>query len=80
MQHLRLILSDRSIAMRASKIALLVGTVLMLINHGELIFAGTMDAQHWLKALLTYLVPFLVSAYSSCIARVENRGPAPEFD
>ncbi|MEH6470908.1 MAG: nitrate/nitrite transporter NrtS [Halopseudomonas sp.] len=48
--------------------ALLVGTLLMLINYGESIIAGTMSAKDWLKVLLTYLVPYAVSTYSSVAA------------
>jgi hypothetical protein len=38
-----------------------VGTVPMLINHGDRIFAGTIAYQYWAEVLLTYGVLFLVS-------------------
>lgn len=48
------------ICRRACLVALVVGTVLNLINQGEIIFTGGgIDAT---KLVLTYLVPFFVSA------------------
>jgi methyl-accepting chemotaxis protein len=47
---------------RAVTIALVVGTLLTLINQWDLLVAGTVDV---VKATLTYLVPFCVSVYSA---------------
>lgn len=62
------IATDRSVMLRAGKIALVVGTVIALINHGDRIVAGTMDASAWAKSALTFLVPYCVSTYSSVMA------------
>lgn len=44
-------------------IALVVGTVLNLINQGGVIFSGkTVD---WLHLLLNYFVPYCVATYSA---------------
>ncbi len=59
---------DKAVLRRAVKIALLIGTLLMIINHGDRLLIGTMQSEHWLKALLTYFVPYLVSTYSSVAA------------
>ena len=56
------------IALRAAKIALIVGTLIALINHGDRIFYDTMAAGDWLKCALTYLVPFGVSTWSQISA------------
>ena len=48
---------------RAVKVSLVIGTLLTLINQGDLIFAGTVPAI-W-KMMLTYLVPYGVSSYST---------------
>lgn len=50
---------------RSIKVALIVGTLLMLINHGDLIVSGKIEGHHIFKIILTYLVPYLVSTYSS---------------
>ncbi len=47
---------------RATGVAAVVGTLLTAINQGDAILAGHIDV---LKILLTYLVPFCVSVYSS---------------
>lgn len=49
----------------AIKVALIVGTLLALINYGDKVLMGTMNTTDWLKLVLTYLVPFGVSWYSA---------------
>ena len=48
---------------RAIVAALIVGTVLNLINQGDALLAGN-PIEHG-KALLTYLVPFCVTTYGA---------------
>jgi hypothetical protein len=50
---------------KSLKIALLVGTILMLINHGEALLNNQMDIQRGIKIALSYCVPFCVSLYSA---------------
>mgnify|MGYP001818689347 CR=1 FL=1 len=50
---------------RALKIALIVGTLLALINHGERILTSSLTPENLLQIFLTYLVPYSVSTYSS---------------
>ncbi len=47
---------------RAAKVSLLIGTLLVLINQGDLILAGVWPPL-W-KILLTYLVPYGVASYA----------------
>jgi hypothetical protein len=42
-------------------VAVIVGTVLMAINHGDALLAGRWDLALAWKAPLTYLVPFVVA-------------------
>jgi hypothetical protein len=46
---------------RTVKIALLVGTVLTLINQLDVILRGDATSITWVKAGLNYCVPFIVS-------------------
>ena len=57
---------------RALKVALLVGTLLILINQADLLLAGTMPPL-W-KIILTYLVPYGVSSYSTAALLRETAG------
>jgi len=50
---------------RSLKVSAVVGTLLMVINHGDVILSGSADLSHIFKILLTYLVPFSVATYSS---------------
>ena len=58
---------------RALKVSLLVGTLLVAINQGDAIMAGDMPPL-W-KIVLTYLVPYGVSSYSTA-ALLRETGPA----
>ena len=60
----------RKVLIRAFKTSLIVGTILNLINQGEVLMAMNFNAINWGKLLLTYSVPFIVSGYS--IARTNR--------
>lgn len=68
-KHRRLI----RICARASIVALVVGTLLNLINQGDAVFGG--GDVDYLKLALTYLVPFLVSTHGAMTAPAAA-GPA----
>ena len=59
------ILSDKEILLKSSKISIIVGTLLNLINQGEVIFSLDFENINYIKSLLTYVVPFLVSTYTA---------------
>jgi hypothetical protein len=61
------------LARRAIVVALLVGTILCIINQGDVLLGGHVTAFVVVKMALTYLVPFSVSTYSALAA---NRLPA----
>jgi hypothetical protein len=55
---------------RSVKVALLVGTLLIFINHANTILSG-----HWpepWEVLLTYLVPYLVSSHATAANKSET--------
>ena len=56
---------SRSVVTRALKVALLVGCILVAINHGDALLAGDVDGIRLSKILLTFLVPYCVSVYSA---------------
>ncbi len=58
----------KSVIRRAMKIALIVGCILALINHGDRIIFQDMKSVDWLKILLTFFVPYTVSTISSVLA------------
>lgn len=60
----------KSTVRRSAKVALLVGTILLLINQGDRIFGGL--APDWIKMILTYCVPYCVSTYAS-VSAVRDR-------
>lgn len=54
------------VAKRSLVIAILVGSILNLINQGDALMAGA-DINWW-KIALTYCVPFCVATYGACCA------------
>jgi hypothetical protein len=58
----------RSVVLRATRVAVVVGLVLILINQGDVLLAGELSPLTWLKLMLTPLVPYLVSTASSVAA------------
>ena len=55
----------RPIVLTATKVAIVVGTILALINHAPALLALELSRQQILQIALTYLVPYCVSTYSS---------------
>ena len=55
---------------RSFYVALVVGTILNLINQGDAILgAGSVD---WLKLVLTYFVPYAVCTYGAVSAQTRQ--------
>ncbi len=55
-------------------IALVVGTVLFIINQLDVVLRGDATAAVWIKSAVTYVVPFCVSNAGVLVAsRVEPR-------
>ena len=52
---------------RSIKVALVVGTILFLINHFDSIYYGTLNATNYFQIGLTYVVPYLVSTFGSAM-------------
>jgi hypothetical protein len=59
------------------KIALVVGTVLFAINHLDVVLRGRASTATWVKAAITYLVPFVVSNLG-VLAATRRRGESQE--
>lgn len=67
---------SRAVVRRACTYAVIVGAVLIAINHGDAILAGEVGAGSYLKMGLTVLVPYTVSTLSSVqaiLSREEQR-------
>lgn len=58
----------REVVVRAFKVATFVGPILIVINQGDVILRGELNATCILKMGLTILVPYSVSTFSSVAA------------
>jgi hypothetical protein len=52
----------------ALRVALIVGSILLVINHGEALITRKMSRARWISSALTYCVPFIVSLHGQCHA------------
>ena len=68
--------ADSRFALTAVKIAIVVGTILNVINQGDHVING--DGVNWIQFALNYIVPYCVSSYSG--ARNELRKRRQFFD
>jgi len=66
---LHLAMSD-GVPLRALYMALLIGTILNLINQGDALVHGA--PLHWTKLFLTYLTPYIVSTHGAVAARLHG--------
>ncbi len=61
---------ESGIVRRSLVVAAIVGTILNLINQGDVLALGA--GMNWWKVALTYCVPYLVSSYGAVTARLES--------
>lgn len=62
-------LFDPGLAPIAIRVALTIGTLLFLINHGAALWKREMNADRWISACLTYVVPYCVNIHGQYIGR-----------
>lgn len=55
----------RETVLRAIRVAVVVAPILILINHHDAILDLSFTPKFYFKCLLTFFVPYMVSAYSS---------------
>lgn len=58
----------RKVLIRAMQVSLVVGTILVLINHNRILFGETVTLTCLIQIILCFIVPFIVSLYSQSIA------------
>ena len=67
---------EPTVVRRALRTMLVVGSILVAINHGDALLAGKLDADRVFKICLTLLVPYGVSTTSSVAALRSRQLPA----
>ena len=63
---------SKPVAVRAAKVAIVVGVILAFINHGGVILSGNITAECWVKMLLTCIVPYTVSSVTATMNIMER--------
>ena len=58
----------RDVVQRALLMSAIVGTLLVLINHGSCVMKGMFGSMCLIQSILTYFVPYGVSTVSSVMA------------
>ena len=62
-------LVDVKLMRTAVKVSVIVGSVLLTINHGSALVQGKMTRDRWISGLLTYIVPYAVNIHGQYISR-----------
>lgn len=65
--------TDRSVVRRGLRYAVGIGTLLIVINHGDALLRGNVSIGRLLRMALTVTVPYAVSTASSVSAMRERR-------
>lgn len=69
---------NTAMLLKAIRVALIVGTILLVINQYEALFGdGTL---RWLPAILTYCVPFVVFLAGQLSGQRDNKPAGPADD
>jgi len=74
---------ERDTMAASAKAALLVGSILALINYGDRIFLhGNMQTMDWIKMAITYFIPYGVATYGAAkyalMTSGDKEGPTTE--
>jgi len=69
-----------SVVRRALKYAVVVGSVLIAINHGDALLRGELEGGRVARMALTTLVPYVVSTLSSVGAMIQADQSARETE
>ena len=62
-------LGNPAMMQMALRVAIVVGSLLFMINHGVTVLQGNMTQGRWFSALLTYCVPYAVSIHGQYVAQ-----------
>ncbi len=65
--------TDPALRPTAIHVALVVGSLLFVLNHGAAVLEGKMNRDLWIAGLITYLVPYTVSIHGQYVARSKRR-------
>lgn len=69
---------ERSVVATSARVALVVGTLLALINYGDRIFLRSdMQPLDWPKLAVTYLVPYCVATYGAARYALRHANEKP---
>ncbi len=70
LQQIQMALTRQECRSTAIRVALVVGTLLLIINHGGALLNHEMSGDRWISAVLTYLVPFAVSIHGQSTCQI----------
>ena len=69
---------NRKVMKRSAIVALIVGTILAFINHGDAIISAELTMVCWIKIIATCLVPYTVSSVTAVLSAFEARNAAAD--
>lgn len=73
LQEFCLCLINRKMMSTAIKVAMVIGTLLFIINHGVALLNGQMNRTRWISASFTYCIPYIVNIHGQYISSLKYR-------
>ena len=64
---------SKQVMRRSAIVAIIVGTILAFINHGDVIISGSLTKECWNKMIATCFVPYTVSSVTAVLTALEQR-------
>lgn len=65
-------LGDNRLRPTALRVALVVGSIYFVINHGSAVLEGTMTSSRWVSVVLSYCVPYCVNIHGQLVSRLRT--------
>lgn len=57
----------------AFRVAIVVGSILFVINHGTTLVQGKMNRERWISAGISYLVPYMVCIHGQYMSSSKRK-------
>ncbi len=57
----------------ACRVALVVGSILFVVNHGTTFVKGKMTQERWTSAAISYLVPYMVCIHGQYMSSTKHK-------
>jgi hypothetical protein len=62
----------RDFSLNALRIALIAGSLVITVNHGEAFLKGKMTPHRWLSVAVSFIAPYAASIYGQSVCQLKS--------